>query len=54
MTRDSTPLTAHPGHPTETFRAPIIDKPYVEREWIDAVGVSKARCRSTVRIGSDT
>lgn len=39
MIRGTTRLIAHLGHPTETFKAPMIYNPYFEREGIDAVVV---------------
>jgi shikimate dehydrogenase len=39
MIRGTTKLIAHLGHPTETFKAPMIYNPYFESRGIDAVVV---------------
>jgi hypothetical protein len=39
MISGSTTLIAHIGYPTETFKAPLIYNPYLEKAGIDAVVV---------------
>ena len=39
MISGRTPLIAHIGYPTETFKAPLIYNPYFEKAGIDAVVV---------------
>ena len=39
MISGRTPLIAHIGYPTETFKAPLIYNPFFEKAGIDAVVV---------------